>query len=274
MVQQKQYTTDLKEQEWTVLEPYLRRLMPEKERGRKPGYELRVLLNAVRYISRNGCTWRNLPGDFPPWQSVYYHFAKWRKAGLWRKLNKYLWRKLRKQLRRNEEPSAGCIDSQSVKAGSLHTNGYDGAKSVNGRKRHLLVDTLGLVLSVLVTRASMPERKGLSRLLQKSRRNLPRLHHLWLDRGYKGVAFVKRILLCFGVVLEVVARRDGKRFGLQARRWVVERTFAWLGNYRRLSKDYEILPATSEAFIYLASCDLMTKRLAKTNRTPWRKRKR
>ena len=230
---------------------------------------------------------------FPPWQSVYYHFAKWRKAGLWRKLNKHLRRKLRKMLGRNQEPSAGCADSQSVKAGSLHANGYDGAKSVNGRKRHLLVDTLGLVLSVLVTSANIPERKGLSRLLQ-SRHTLPRLHHLWLDRGYKGVAFVKRILLCFGIVpggklrkLDIVARRNGKRFGLQARRWVVERTFAqvsiadaghyvlnlWLGNYRRLSKDYETLPSSSEAFIYLASCDLMTKRLAKTNRTPWRKRK-
>ena len=105
--------------------------------------------------------------------------------------------------------------------------------------------------------------------------------HLWLDRGYKGVAFVKRILLCFGVVpggklrkLDIVARRNGKRFGLQARRWVVERTFAWLGNYRRLSKDYETLLSSSEAFIYLASCDLMIKRLAKTNPTPWRKRKR
>ena len=115
---------------------------------------------------------------------------------------------------------------QTVKAGSLHANGYDGAKSVNGRKRHLLVDTLGLVLSVLVTSANVPERKGLSRLLQKSRYALPRLHHLWLDRGYKGVAFVKRILLCFGVVLGIVARRSEKHFGLQARRWVVERTFA------------------------------------------------
>ena len=205
---------------------------------------------------------------------MYYHFAKWRAVGLWRKLNKHSRRKLRKQLGRHEEPSAGCADSQSVKAGSSHGNGFDGARSVNGSKRHLLVDTLGLVLSVLVTKANMPERKGLSRLLHRSRHTLPRLHHLWLDRGYKGVAFIKRVLLCFGVVLEIVARRTEKGFGLQARRWVVERTFAWLGNYRRLSKDYETLSASSEAFIYLASCDLMTKRLAKTNRTPWRNRNR
>ncbi len=155
---------------------------------------------------------------------------------------------------------------------SVHANGSDGAKSVNGSKRHLLVDTLGLVLSVLVTSANVPERKGLARLLQKSKHLLPRLHHLWLDRGYKGATFTKGMLLCFGVVLDIVARRSEKGFGLQARRWVVERTFVWLGNYRRLSKDCEALPASSETFIYLASCDLLTKRLARTNSTSWRNR--
>ena len=131
----------------------------------------------------------------------------------------------------------------------------DGAKSVNGSKRHVLVDTVGLVLAVLVTKANIPERQGLSLLLQEHKHLLPRLHHLWLDRGYKGVAFTKRMLLCFGVVLYLVSRREQKGFGLQARRWVVERTFAWLGNYRRLSKNFETLAASSEAFVYLASCD-------------------
>lgn len=126
------------------------------------------------------------------------------------------------------------------------------------------------MLGVLVTSADVPERKGLSLLLNRSRPHLPRFRHLWLDRGYKGVSFTNRILLCFGVVLEVVSRRSERGFGLQARRWVVERTFAWLGNYRRLSKDYETLSASSEAFIYLASCDLIIKRLARTNSTPWR----
>ncbi len=188
---------------------------------------------------------------------------------MWRK-NKQLRRKSRKKLGRNEEPSAGCADSQSIKAGSLHNNGFDGAKSVNGKKRHLLVDTLGL--GVLVTSANVPERKGLSLFLNHSKAHLPKLHYLRLDRGYKGVAFTNRILLCFGVVLEIVARRSEKGFGLQARRWVVERTFAWLGNYRRLSKDYQTLPASSEAFVYLTSCDLITKRLARTSCTPWKNR--
>ena len=186
---------------------------------------------------------------FPPWQSVYYHFAKWRGEGLWRKLNKHLRRRLRKKLGRNEEPSAGCADSQSVKAGNLHNNGYDGAKSVNGSKRHLLVDTLGLVLAVLVTSANVPERKGLSLLLRHHKHLLPRLHHLWLDRGYKGKDFSNRMLLFFGLVLDVVSRPT-KGFALQARRWVVERTFAWLGNYRRLAKDYETL-ASSRRSLYL-----------------------
>ena len=154
----------------------------------------------------------------------------------------------------------------------MHNNGYDGAKSVNGSKRHLLVDTLGLVLAVLVTKANVPERKGLSLLLQQHRYLLPRLHHLWLDRGYKGVAFTKQILLCFGVVLDIVSRRSDRGFALQARRWVVERTFAWLGNYRRLAKDYETLASSGEAFVYLASCDLITKRLARTNSVAWRLR--
>ncbi len=192
MIEQKQYTTDLKDEEWRVLEPYLSRLMPVQPRGRKTSYKLRTRLNAMRYVLRHGCTWRDLPGDFPPWQSVYYHFVKWRNEGLWRKLNKHLRRALRKKLGRDEEPSAGCADSQSVKAGSLHGNGFDGAKSVKGRKRYLLVDTLGLVLSVLVTSADVPERRGLSLLLNQIRPHLSRFHHLWLDRGYKGVAFTNR----------------------------------------------------------------------------------
>lgn len=270
MIKQKQYTTDLKDEEWSVLAPYLERLMPRKEQGRPLEHELRLLINAMRYLLRNGCTWRDLPGDFPPWQSVYYHYSQWRNAGMWHKLNKYLRRKLRKQLGRHEEPSAGCADSQSVKAGSLWGNGYDGAKSINGSKYHLLVDTLGLVLAVIVSAANVPERKGLARLLRRSRHLLPRLHHIWLDKGYRGKAFIARMLLCFGVVLDIVSAKGTKGFVLQHRRWVVERTFGWLGNYRRLAKNYEVLDSSAETLIYMASCDWLMKRLAGTNATPWR----
>jgi putative transposase len=271
MKQRKQYTTDLKDQEWDILEAYLERLLPTNRRGRPLAFDLRLLIDGIRYVLRNGCTWRDLPSDFPKWQTVYYHFAKWRKLGIWTKLNKYLRRQLRKELDRNEEPSAGCADSQSVKAGSLYGNGYDGGKKVNGSKRHILVDTLGLLLIILVTRANVPERKGLSRLMGNIRHLLPRLHHIWVDQGYRGLDFGKRMLLCFGVVLEVVSPPAGsKGFVLQHRRWVVERTFAWLGNYRRLSKDYEHLTSSSEAFIYMASCDIMLKQLANTNTPTWR----
>ena len=273
MIKRKQYTTDLTEGEWLIMQAWFAKLASQPKRGRKQSHDLREIVNAVRYVLRNGCSWRDLPGDFPAWQSVYYHHRKWCRDKLWQKVNKHLRRSLRKQLGRNEEPSSGCADSQSVKAGCLHHNGADGNKKTNGRKRHLLVDTLGLVLAVLVTPANMPERKGLSLLLNQHRHTLPRLHHVWLDRGYRGAAFINRILCCFGLVLDIVVPQDNsKGFSLQARRWVVERTFAWLGNYRRLSKDYEHLSASSEAFIYMASCDVMLKRLAKTNAISWRLR--
>ncbi len=273
MIKRKQYTTDLKDEEWEVIEPYLERLVPKKEQGRPLKHDLRCLINAMRYLLRNGCTWRDLPGDFPAWQSVYYHYSKWRELGVWRKLNTYLRRKLRKKLGRNEEPSAGCADSQSIKAGSLWGNGFDGAKSTNGVKYHLLVDTLGFILIIMVTAANVPERKGLARLLASSRHQLPSLHHLWLDKGYRGKVFIARMLLCFGLVLEIVSAPKGiKGFVLQHRRWVVERTFAWLGNYRRLARNYEQLNSSAETFIYMASCDWMMKRLAHTNPTSWRSR--
>lgn len=149
----------------------------------------------------------------------------------------------------------------------------DGGKKTNARKRHLLVDRVALVLTVLVTKANLPECKGLALLLHQQRHSLPRLHHLWLDRGYRGGDFINRMLCFFGVVLDmVVPKNNSTGFSLEAGRWVVERTFAWLGNYRRLSKDYEHLPASSESFIYMASCDLMLKRLASTHATPWRLR--
>jgi putative transposase len=273
MIKRKQYTTDLGEVAGQIVESFFEKVEQEQKRGRKRSHELRELINAMRYVLKNGCTWRDLPGDFPAWQSVYYHYRKWRNEGLWQTFNKHLRRKLRVLLGRNEEPSAGCADSQSVKAGCLHHNGVDGNKKTNGRKRHLLVDTLGFVLAVLVTPANTPERKGLSLLLNQHRHSLPRLHHVWLDRGYQGAAFINRILCFFGLVLDIVfPPEDVCGFVPQATRWVVERTFAWLGNYRRLSKDFEHLPASSEAFIYMASCDLLLKRLTQTNATPWRLR--
>ncbi len=191
--------------------------------------------------------------------------------GLWKKLNKSLRRRLRRQAGRQEEPSVGIVDSQAVK-GTVHVdNGYDGGKKTNGRKRHVLVDVLGLLLAVHVSKASVSDQAGLTRLLAALVGKLPRLHVIKADEGYQGEDFIHWVLKCYGRIIELVKRPEGSRgFIVQPQRWVVERTLAWLGNYRRLSKDYEVLPETSETFIYMAMVDIMTKRLANCSTKPFR----
>ena len=208
-------------------------------------------------------TWRDLPSDLPAWQSVYYHFSRWRERELWKKLNKRLRRRLRRRAGKKEQPSLGLIDSQSVKGGVHRGNGYDGGKKVNGRKRHLLVDTLGLLLMVVVTQANVSDQRGLKAILAAIAKGFGRLKVIKADGGYCGESFITWVKQSYGRLLEIVKRPEGvKGFQLLPQRWVVERSLAWIGNSRRLSKDYEVLPKTSEAFIYLAMVDLMTKRLA------------
>ncbi|MDQ3707253.1 MAG: IS5 family transposase, partial [Chloroflexota bacterium] len=217
----------------------------------------------VRYVLRNGVQWRDLPCDMPAWQSVYYHFAKWRDEGIWKRINKRLRKRLRKRAGRKKNPSVGIVDSQAVK-GTVHVgNGYDGGKKVNGRKRHLLVDTLGLLLTVVVTKANISDQASLKQLLAAISDKLFRLELIKADEAYRGQDFSAWVEETYQRSLEIVKRPEGaKGFQLQAQRWIVERTLAWLGNYRRLSKDYEVLSETSEAFICLAMVDIMTKRLA------------
>lgn len=260
----KGYTTDLSDAEWRVLEPLLHKALNRQEvRGRPLELPLREVVDAVRYVLRNGVQWRDLPCDLPAWQSVYYHFAKWRDEGIWKRINKRLRKRLRKRAGRKKNPSVGIVDSQAVK-GSVHIgNGYDGGKKVNGRKRQLLVDTLGLLLTVAVTKANVSDQAGLKQLLAAISDRLFRLELIKADEAYRGQDFSTWVKETYQRSLEIVKRPEGvKGFQLQAQRWIVERTLAWLGNYRRLSKDYEVLPQTSEAFIYLAMVDLMTKRLA------------
>jgi putative transposase len=260
----KGYTTDLSDAEWRVLEPLLQKALSRQEvRGRPLELELRKVVDAVRYVLRNGVQWRDLPCDLPAWQSVYYHFAKWRDVGIWKRINKRLRKRLRKRAGRKKNPSVGIMDSQAVK-GTVHTgNGYDGGKKVNGRKRHLLVDTLGLLLTVVVTEANVSDQAGLRHLLTTMSGKLFRLELIKADEAYRGQNFSAWVEQTYQRSLEIVKRREGAMgFQLQAQRWIVERTLAWLGNYRRLSKDYEVLSKTSEAFVYLAMVDLMTKRLA------------
>ena len=270
------YPSDLSDLEWSLLEP----LLPAAKLGGRPrSVDLRRILNGVFYLLRTGCAWRYVPREYGPWSTVFHYFRTWRRTGAWERIHRVLRECVRRAVGREPTPSAAILDSQSVKTteqGGPH--GYDGGKKVNGRKRHILVDTLGLLLKVVVHPANLQDREGARLVLRSLPRRYPRLRQLWADQAYTGpiLDWIKAQLGWSVEVVERAPRRgfvvtaDGefRRVNLPAvfeplpRRWVVERTIAWISRNRRMSKDYEFLPATSEAWIYLSMVRLMLKRLA------------
>ena len=259
------YPTDLSDAQWLILEPLLVAALSLSGRGRPRQVELREIVNAIFYVLRSGCAWRMLPHDFPAWQTVYGYFRRWRNSGLWEKLNDALRDRVRTEAGRESEPSAAIMDSQSVKTSAVAgERGYDAAKKVNGRKRHILVDVLGLLLAVYVHPAHLQDREGVKGLLARAKvKGFARLQLIWADGGYSGLPLAAWVLVATGWLVTIVERAaDQVGFQVLPRRWVVERTLAWLGRYRRLSKDYEVLAQTSEAWIYAAMVNLMLKRLS------------
>ena len=237
---------------------------PAKSRGRRRSLDMRQVINAILYIVVGGIQWRMLPKDYPKWQSVYYYFRIWRDDGTWKRIHDTLRAAVRQRDGRHKHPTAASLDSQSVKIGTTPggVRGFDGGKLITGRKRHILVDTCGLLLAVIVTAASVQDRDGARLLLKKLDGFCKKLRLIWVDGGYSG-PLIDWVAQKFRFRLVWVKRPAGQKgWVLLARRWVVERTFSWFGHHRRLSKDYERLTDSSEAFIYIAMTRLMLRRLA------------
>jgi len=254
------YPSDLTDSQWE----HIKELLPEaKHLGRPRQLEMRQVVNAVFYVVVGGIQWRMLPREYPKWQSVYYYFRLWRKQHEWQRLHDRLRAEARRAAKRHKHPTAGCLDSQSVKTTQVPgVRGFDAAKQVTGRKRHLLVDTLGLLLTIVVTAASVQEREGARLVFARLNGAGKKLRRLWVDGGYRGAALANWVTERFRFVLQVVLRGEEQLgFVVLPRRWVVERTFAWLNFNRRLSKDYEVLTDNSEAMIYIAMTRLMLRRL-------------
>jgi transposase len=256
-----QYGTDVTDAQWEIIEP----MLPAAKRRGRPRTNLRRVVDGILYIVKAGCPWSLLPRDFPKYKTVFHIFRAWVRENLWERLNARLRAMVRGSVGKRSRPTAAILDSQSVKSdGHGGVRGYDAAKNIKGRKRHLLVDTLGLVLGVKVTAADVPEREGAMALLSGILGWLLWLKLIWVDGGYTGDPFAQWVMeFRSKLKVEVVKRSETARgFKVLARRWVVERTFGWLMRHRRLVRDYETCTQSAEAFVFIALIRIQLRRLA------------
>ena len=263
------YPSDLTDEQWALIEP----MVPVKPGGRPAKHPRRRIVEAILYVNRTGCPWRALPHDFPPWDTVYWYFQLWNAEGTTDRIHNALRDAVRDAAGRDPMASAGIVDSQSVKGADTvgaDSRGYDAGKKINGRKRHIVTDTLGLLIVVLVTAANLQDRDGGRLVLNRARMAMPSIVVVWADGGYAGklLAFAQYYLL---ITVQIVKRTDKRpTFEVLPRRWVVERTLSWLMRTRRLARDYERLPAHAEAMVKWSMIGLMTRRLAPApGRRPW-----
>lgn len=254
------YKSDVSDAEWALIRPFMPRNQPN---GRDVRTSMRDVVNAIFYQDRTGCQWRYLPSDFPPWSTIAGYYYRWMRDGTWTRVLDSLRESERARQDKQSEPTAGIVDSQSVKVPpQAGEHGYTGHKRINGRKRHILVDTLGLLLAVVVTAANVDDRVGATLLANDAKPKFPRLGQIWADSGYIGHKWHSWFQWFCNWTITIVKRTDDNaQFQIVPRRWVVERTFAWLDRYRRLSKDYEVLNISSETRCKQATVRLLLRRV-------------
>lgn len=248
------YPTNLSDSQWAIISIFF-----DTKRSRK--YDLREIVNAILYLTKTGCQWRMLPSDFPKWKIVYYYFSTWKKNGIWEDIHKHLVVQVRISIGKNEEPSVGIIDAQSVKNTlvSCENKGFDAGKKIKGIKRHIIVDTLGLILAIVIQNASVQDRDGAQSVIEKMKENWMRVIKIFADGGYAG-KLIDKIKLAFNIPLEIIKRTELHTFKILPKRWIVERTFSWIDTNRRNSKNYERLNETCVAMVHLSAIRIMLNR--------------